>query len=199
MGEIKDWTCCGTSAVHNVSHLAAIALPIDNLVAYRDEGFTNVVIPCVSCFQRFKVADYEMKRDPEIRKRVEEVIGTSYGGEVEILHPLSVLSSDTLLERIQAETRRDLSELSIACYYGCLLVRSPKTMNLDEAEYPVLMDEILQAAGVNTLDWSYKTDCCGAAFSLTETDVVFCISMWCYLSFLREQSDRRIQVEGLLE
>jgi len=54
--ETKGWTCCGTSAVHNVSHLAAIALPIDNLIGYRDEGLESVVIPCASCFQRFKVA-----------------------------------------------------------------------------------------------------------------------------------------------
>lgn len=34
------------------------------------------------------------------------------------------------------------------------------------------MDNILRTVNIETLDWSYKTDCCGGAFSLTETDIV---------------------------
>jgi len=34
------------------------------------------------------------------------------------------------------------------------------------------MDNLLRSLGIETLDWSYKTDCCGGAFALTETDVV---------------------------
>lgn len=175
--EIKGWTCCGTSAVHNVSHLAAIALPIDNLVAYRDKGFDNVVVPCASCFQRFKVAEHEISNNAELRANVAEVVGSSYDGEVEILHPLGVLAEDTILERIRAEATGDFAQLRVACYYGCLLTRPPEAMKFDEAEYPVLMDTILQRAGMSTLDWSYKTDCCGAAFSLTETDVVYRLTL----------------------
>jgi len=171
--ETKGWTCCGTSAVHNVSHLAAIALPIDNLIGYRDEGLESVVIPCASCFQRFKVAEHEINDDTELRQQVEEVVGSPYHGEVEIIHPLGVLSEDAILERIRADKSRDLSSLKVVCYYGCLLTRPPKAMQFDAPEYPVLMDRILQAAGIKTLDWSYKTDCCGAAYSLTETDVVY--------------------------
>jgi len=38
------------------------------------------------------------------------------------------------------------------------------------------MDKILQALGVSTLDWSYKTDCCGASFALTRTEIVLKLS-----------------------
>jgi heterodisulfide reductase subunit B len=45
-------------------------------------------------------------------------------------------------------------------------------MQFDICEYPVTMDEILKNAGVDVLDWSYKTACCGAALSLTKTDII---------------------------
>jgi heterodisulfide reductase subunit B len=45
-------------------------------------------------------------------------------------------------------------------------------MQFDICEYPVSMDEILRNAGVGVLDWSYKTACCGAALSLTKTDII---------------------------
>jgi heterodisulfide reductase subunit B len=38
------------------------------------------------------------------------------------------------------------------------------------------MDRVLRAAGIQTLDWSYKTDCCGASLALTEKSVVLKLS-----------------------
>jgi heterodisulfide reductase subunit B len=34
------------------------------------------------------------------------------------------------------------------------------------------MDRVLRAAGITTLDWTYKTDCCGASFALSKPDIV---------------------------
>jgi heterodisulfide reductase subunit B len=38
------------------------------------------------------------------------------------------------------------------------------------------MDNVLRDVGIETVDWSGKTDCCGGAFSLTETDIVLKLS-----------------------
>ena len=45
-------------------------------------------------------------------------------------------------------------------------------MQFDECEYPMAMDNLLRSLGIETLDWSYKTDCCGGALAMTRTDVV---------------------------
>jgi heterodisulfide reductase subunit B len=34
------------------------------------------------------------------------------------------------------------------------------------------MDRLMTAAGAEALDWNFKTECCGAAFSVTRTDLV---------------------------
>ncbi len=34
------------------------------------------------------------------------------------------------------------------------------------------MDELLAAGGMETIDWSHKTECCGASFALTHTEIV---------------------------
>lgn len=44
-------------------------------------------------------------------------------------------------------------------------------MQFDDCEYPMSMDHCLRASGIATLDWSRKTDCCGGALVLSETDV----------------------------
>jgi heterodisulfide reductase subunit B len=57
----------------------------------------------------------------------------------------------------------------VVSYYGCL-TRLPG-VNLDDQENPVLMDEIIDALGGEPLDWSHKTECCGASLSVTRTEI----------------------------
>ena len=45
-------------------------------------------------------------------------------------------------------------------------------MQFDECEYPMAMDDLLRSVGITTLDWSYKTECCGGALAMSRTDVV---------------------------
>ena len=66
--------------------------------------------------------------------------------------------------------------MKVVPYYGCLITRPPKIMKFDSAENPVSMDDVIDAAGAQVLDWSYKTECCGASFSLTRTDIVLELS-----------------------
>lgn len=170
LAEIKGWTCCGSSAAHVASHLLSVALPTRNLVLAEDQGLASVLVPCAACFSRLKTAAHEMARDPELAREVEEVVGRSYGGSAKVLHPLEILA-DRLAD-LAARKTRDLSHLRPVAYYGCLLTRPPDVMQFDDCEYPLSMDKVLRAVGIETLDWSAKTDCCGAALSLSETDVV---------------------------
>jgi heterodisulfide reductase subunit B len=59
--------------------------------------------------------------------------------------------------------------LRVASYYGCL-TRLPG-VNLDDVENPVILDEIVGVLGGKSLDWSHKTECCGASLSLTQTEI----------------------------
>jgi len=34
------------------------------------------------------------------------------------------------------------------------------------------MDRLMELLGAETVDWSYKTDCCGASLTMTRTDIV---------------------------
>jgi heterodisulfide reductase subunit B len=60
----------------------------------------------------------------------------------------------------------------VACYYGCLLVRPNKVLNYDRAEDPQTMDVVMSKIGATPVDYPYKTECCGAGFSVSRTDIV---------------------------
>jgi heterodisulfide reductase subunit B len=167
--EIKGWVCCGTSPAHCTSRLLSLALPLQNLCLAEKMGLTEVVAPCASCFARLKTALYEAAADPELEEQLRDILGTQLPKSVNVVSPLEIFSDGT---DVASAVTTDLSGLKVVCYYGCLLTRPPKVMQFDECEYPMSMDRLLGSAGIKTLDWSCKTDCCGGALSLTETDVV---------------------------
>ena len=171
--EVPGWICCGSTPAHSVSELLALALPLANLRLVEEMGKEEVVVPCASCFRRLKSGQHETAKKPELAEKVSRVLDSPYGGSVEIRHALEVFLKGEMLAEIAKQGTEDLSQLRVACYYGCLLTRPPKVMQFDQHEYPMSMDAVLRAAGVTTLDWNFKTMCCGAAFSLTETEIVY--------------------------
>jgi heterodisulfide reductase subunit B2 len=45
-------------------------------------------------------------------------------------------------------------------------------MQFDDAEDPKSLDDLVSALGVETVNWPYKTECCGASFALTKPGIV---------------------------
>ena len=167
--QIKGWICCGTSPAHSSSKLLSLALPFENLCLAKEMGMTDVVAPCASCFARLKTAAFEAGENPELAGQISEVLGKPLPESINVLSPLEIFHGKEGLEDAVA---KDMPGLKVACYYGCLLTRPAKVMQFDECEYPMVMDELLGSMGITTLDWSYKTECCGGALAMTRTDVV---------------------------
>jgi heterodisulfide reductase subunit B len=167
--EIKGWICCGTSPAHCTSRLLSLALPYENLRLARKMGFTDVVAPCASCFARLKTAVHEAGEDPKIAEQISEAIDAPLPESMNVVSPLEIFGTEV---DVAKAVTRSLPGLKVACYYGCLLTRPSKVMQFDECEYPMTMDNLLRSIGITTLDWSYKTECCGGALAMTRTDVV---------------------------
>ena len=175
--EIKGWVCCGTSPAHCTSRLLSLALPLENLRRAQKMGMTEVVAPCAACFARLKTALYEAAQDPEIADQIREVLGGSLPSSVDVVSPLQIFNGRTniakaVTKQLPGPFDKLRAGLKVVCYYGCLLTRPSKVMQFDECEYPMAMDNVLRSLGITTLDWSYKTDCCGGALAMTRTDVV---------------------------
>lgn len=174
--EIPDWVCCGATPAHLTLHLLSLALPVKNLLAAKKLGNYEVATCCAACFSRLKIANKFMEDDLVHRGKVEEIVGAKYSGEVKVRHFLDILVNVFGLKSISERVTKKISGLKVACYYGCLLTRPPKVTQLDDLEDPHLMDDLMKVIGVESVQWPYKTECCGASFSLTKTDIVLKLS-----------------------
>lgn len=169
--EVRDWVCCGASSAHATSHLLSIALPVLNLSHAEQDGFQKLIAPCLACMSRFKAANLELEHDAELKEKIYQVFDYKYQGKVKVYHPLEVFL-EMGLDKIRERTRKKLSGLRIACYYGCVLTRPPEVAQFDNVENPQSMDSILRTLGAQPIEWSFKTECCGVSMTLTRSDIV---------------------------
>lgn len=164
---VSDWNCCGASSAHVLDHDLSLALPARILSLAETAGLTEILAPCAACSNRLLSAQQALWADPTTKARVERIAGVTLKGTVRILNILEVLAR--VQDRI---TPTAPFARKVACYYGCLLVRPAKVVNFDRVENPQSMDTIMAKVGATPVPWSFKTECCGAAFSVTRTDIV---------------------------
>ena len=167
--EIPDWNCCGASPAHYLNEELAMALPYRNLVKAEEAGLNRVISPCPACYSHLKHTHEEVAKDNHLRDRLRTIVGKEYQGRVVAKHLLDFIKEDIGLDRLKASLQTSLNGLKVASYYGCL-TRLPG-VHLDDVENPTLMDEIVQTIGGESLDWSHKTECCGASLSISRTEI----------------------------
>ena len=169
--EPRGWTCCGATAGHQTDRFLSVALPAASLAKAQDERL-DMVVSCAACYNRMKVANYEIRNSVEMRRAVSEALGRDYDGSVRVRHFLEVLLEDIGIEKIGSSATQSLGGLKVACYYGCLLVRPNEVTKFDDPENPTSLDRIVTALGGEGLEWPHKVECCGGGLSMSRTDIV---------------------------
>lgn len=168
--ELEDWNCCGATSAHSTNKLLSLALPARNLAIAQKLGL-DILAPCAACYNRFRATEYAIRQDEAMKQRVQEIIEMECGTENETLSILDFLVNKVGTREIKKKVSRPLKGMKAACYYGCLLVRPERYTGFDDNEDPQTMDQIMKALGADALDWSYKTECCGAALATSRADI----------------------------
>lgn len=173
--EIDDWSCCGATSAHATNHRLANALAMRNMLLAEQQGLETLVAPCAACFNRLITTKAECRNHPELRKDVEEVLSASVTNTTRILSVIDLFdkAGNGL---IGSKRVRDMKGLKAACYYGCLLVRPQELIDTDDCEQPDSMERIVKATGADVVEWNYRTECCGAAHSISRRDIVVDLS-----------------------
>jgi heterodisulfide reductase subunit B len=154
-----------------MDHTLYLGLALRNLALAEAQGYDEILAPCAACYHRLASAHFETERDPDLLSRINSEANLNYGGKVKVRNILDFLANVLKPETIAAKVTKPLDGLKVACYYGCLNTRVPRMEPFDDRAYPTSMDRIVQTLGAQALDWSYKTDCCGASLFVTAEPV----------------------------
>lgn len=169
--EMDDWNCCGATAYFSVDETMAMSISGRNLSIAEKSG-KDLMAPCAGCYLTLKKSNNFLKSGDKNADRVLAKLkhnGCEYKGQTEVIHPLEILVKDIGLDAIKENVTAPLNGLKVASYYGCQLVR-PFT-DFDDPDYPVHLDQLMEALGAEAVDYSAKTKCCGGSLTGTIAEV----------------------------
>jgi len=164
MQELPDWSCCGASSAHATDEFLAVALPGRNLAIAERMG-QDLVTPCAACFSRLKAAE------AALQGKHADVPGVTWRGTIGVFHILEYMCREEFSGAIEQRVLTPLTGLNVLSYYGCLLVRPPRTTNAPHWEDPVTLDHMMEKLGARSIFWPCKTECCGGSLVLTNLDI----------------------------
>lgn len=168
--EVKDWICCGATAAHSLNHKLSLALPARNLALAERDGHKELFAPCPLCSMQLLKAN-KAAGDEKVRQELSQTVEAELKGDGQVLNLIQIFEKIGL-DRLKSALKVELKEITAACYYGCLLTRPPAVVKFDDFEQPKSMEGVLGALGVKTVEWNYKTECCGAGMTMANEDAV---------------------------
>jgi heterodisulfide reductase subunit B len=184
--EPEGWVCCGTTPAHSTDHVLSTILPLRTVSLIERSGHSYVTAPCPSCYMRLRVAIRDIREDPELQREVAArapdltTVKGAGGGvrepyipaeEMRVDHILTTITDHIGYEKVMQAVIQPLKGLKVVCYYGCAITRPPKLTQIADYEYPTNMDRLVETLGAESLDWSYKTECCGVSLGISQLPV----------------------------
>ncbi len=156
--EIEDVGCCPYPQLEVYDKNVQLALSARNLILAERKG-NELIVPCNGCFNTLNGAHRDLK-DHKLREEINSLLprGMRYDGKLDIMHLLDILNSKLLV--IETLIKRPLEGLKVAVHYGCHILRPP-AVSTDNPENPISLDQIVEAAGAESIDYEGKIDCCG--------------------------------------
>jgi heterodisulfide reductase subunit B len=176
LNEPDGWGCCGTTPTHSTDHFLSTLLPMKNLALMKNGGFDQVTTPCPSCFLRMRVALKETEENEDLKKRITAEIPHLSSDGMEVDHLLKTVTGKIGYGKVASKVVLPLKGLKVVCYYGCIITRPPKITEAKDYEYPTGMDRLMNVLGIRSLDWSYKTRCCGVSLGITQLPIALELS-----------------------
>jgi len=178
--ELPRWNCCGVVAsladddiMHNLAPvrnmIRVLEMNRDGLV--KDEK--RLLTLCSMCFNTLSRANNRIKKksdDLDILNDFMYKEDIDYDGSVEIIHFLEIIQ-ELGFDKIEKNVKKSLSNLKIAPYYGCMLLR-PKDVGIDDPERPTIFEKFITSLSAKPVDWHNKSKCCGSFLTVDNKEVV---------------------------
>jgi heterodisulfide reductase subunit B len=163
---IPDFNCCGYP-VRNVDEKAYILPSVRNMALAEKAGLDILVI-CNCCFASLQKAKNVLSKDTQLRDELNTILAKEnlqYKGNTKIKHYLTVLHDDIGTEKIKSKLVNKFQDLKLSVIHGCHILRPREITHFDDSFVPTITENLMQTAGVTSLDWQGKLECCGAALA----------------------------------
>lgn len=162
--EIAEWQCCGGEYPMAEDEVASKLSSVRALAAARDSG-KDLITLCSACYNVLKQVNNDIATDGDFALKANNYLkldGIEYHGEAKVVHYLEVLRDVVGWDNVKKAVKNPLTGKKIGAYYGCLLLRPGKVLQLDDPENPKILEDFIKALGGTPVIYAQRNECCGA-------------------------------------
>ena len=173
LAELPDWQCCGGTYPMAKDEIATKLSSVRALASAKELG-QDLITLCSACHNVIKQVNHDMQTDADIALRVNNYLGLEqpYNGETKVIHYLEMLRDVVGFDNLAKAVVNPLKGKKIAAYYGCLLLRPGKVLQMDDPENPTIIEDFIRAIGAEPVMYPYRNECCGGYVTLDRKSVV---------------------------
>lgn len=163
LNPVKEFMCCGYP-MRSIDEFIFLLSAARNLALAQTQG-NDLLVLCKCCYGSLKAAQFHIKDNKMLADEINRILAKEnlmYTGEVAVKHFLSVLHDDIGINTLRSHIKVTYKNLNIAASVGCHALRPALMTQFDSPATPTLFDTLVKLTGANAINWSKKSDCCGA-------------------------------------
>ncbi len=160
---IKEFMCCGYP-MRSIDEFVFLLSAARNL-AMAENQQKDLMVLCKCCYGSLKMAQFLLKDNKGLQEKINKILkkeNLTYTGHIKIRHFLSVLYDDIGIGTLKSNIKTKYEKLNIAASVGCHALRPGNITQFDTPATPTRFDDLVKLTGARAIDWSKKSECCGA-------------------------------------
>jgi heterodisulfide reductase subunit B len=152
----------------SVDEKRAMVLCARNL-ALAEKAGNDIVAICSGCYVVLRKANQHLAEDPKLAADICKALaagGMNYTNSVKVRHFLDIIVHEAGQAAVRGRATHPLSGLKVVPYYGCMISRPFN--EVDDAEDPQMMDDLIGWLGATAVPFPLKSKCCGGLMMTTQ-------------------------------
>jgi succinate dehydrogenase / fumarate reductase cytochrome b subunit len=161
---LSEAACTGARDLIEARPDVAIVINARTLALAEAAGAETLMTVCSTCTVTLRQVNKMLKDSPETLETANRLlarVGLRYSGAIEVRHFLWILITDYGLDRLRAAVVRPLTDLAVAPYYGCHILRPSDVLGFEDPDNPRSLHDLILALGGRPADFAGNADCCG--------------------------------------
>jgi heterodisulfide reductase subunit B len=198
--DVEGFTCCPDPIYFKArDKMKWLTIAARNLAVAEEAGL-DLITMCSGCISTLKEAQYLLAEDEELKFEINQrlkKINKEYQGKIKVKHVTVLLRDDLGMGAITRSVKRPLTGIRVGIHYGCHLLKPSQIMNVDDADYPQILDDFVRAMGAIPVEHKERMLCCGkgcmddelplemteSIFSAIEEEQADCMGLICPTCF----------------
>jgi len=173
LNDMEGASCCPAPGVFGSFDKKTWASIAARNITIAEDMESDIMTECNGCFGSLFETNHILKHDPDMKNEINEVlteIRREFKGSVDVKHLAQVLYNDVGLDKLSELVTNPLN-LKVAVHYGCHFLRPSAEIQIDNAEKPTILDDLVEVTGAKSVSYRDKMMCCGAGGGLRSRDI----------------------------